>query len=264
MTFDAREVSTHDGAPLECYEITHGSTVWRLTSADSDVVCGGHTYTPATITRGEIDLSSEDGQSTLEIALPITHPIAALFIPDRPNHPVTLVLYAGHQDEAEWLIAWAGELKQPILKGSLATLTGMPAGRALRRTIPATSFQPDCNWPLFSPACGLTRNSHGHVATITGISGCYIAAADFGSHPNYYFRLGEVVGPDGETRSVWNHENTVITLREPFRNLAVGDLVTAYRGCSHTLAACAVFGNLTRFLGFPWVPGKNPFVSGVS
>jgi hypothetical protein len=261
MTFDAREISRHDGAPLECYEIAHGSSIWRLTSADSDAGWGGHAFTPTPITRGEIDLSSEDGQSTLEITLPRTHPIVALFIPGRPIHPVTLTLFAGHQDEAEWVIAWAGTLDQCSLKDSEATLTGMPAGRALRRTIPSTSFQRNCNWQLFTPPCGLSRANHACYAVIVSISDTLIEAAEFAAHSAGYFRLGEVVGPDDETIPATTSTGRFVTLQTPFHSLHVGDTVRAYPGCSHTTSACAVLGN-DHFFGFPWIPGRNPYVDG--
>jgi uncharacterized phage protein (TIGR02218 family) len=263
MTVDARERSVCDGAPLELYEIVHGSTAWRYTSADTAVVYDGHTYTPATITRGEVAMTVEDDQGQLEITVPRTHPVAALYIPGLPLHPVTLTVYAGHQDEAEWVIAWSGEFLSCAFKGSAATLTALPVSRLLRRLVPATTYQAGCNWHLYSAQCGLDRADYVVEATLTSVSGATIEADAFDTFDDRYFRLGEIVGPDGDARWVEEHLGRVITLQAPLASLAVGDVVHAYPGCTRTRAACQAFDNYEHFLGFAFVPNKNPFVSGV-
>jgi hypothetical protein len=81
-------------------------------------------------------------------------------------------------------------------------------------------------------------------------------------HASGRFTRGEVVGPDGETHWVVSHNGEAIELLTPFRDLSPGDVVTVYPGCSHDLAACSGFSNLAHFLGFPWAPTKNPYVTG--
>jgi hypothetical protein len=47
--------------------------------------------------------------------------------------------------------------------------------------------------------------------------------------------------------------------------ILVGDNVTLTAGCDRTRATCvAKFNNLANFMGFPYIPTKNPYSSGLT
>lgn len=264
MTYDAREKSGHDAAPVELFRFICGAHSWCMTSADQAQSYLGLTFAPEAIERGEIDESDEDAQGSLELTVPRTSPVAALFIADLPPAPVVLEVYRMHRGDAEVLLLWAGEIASAEFTGSQATLTGIPVGRVLRRALPPFTFQAQCNWALFSPGCGLDRNAYRQAATVSAVSGFTVTASAFGTHPDGYFRSGWLEDAAGEKHWITNHVGSVVTLQTPFRSLAVGDAVSAYPGCDRTITACVAFANVGRFLGFPYLPPKNPFETGVS
>lgn len=264
MSYDARETDAYAGAPVELYRFTCAANTWTYTSADVAQSYLGVTYKPQAITRGEIDASDEDSQGSLEVTLPLTLPVALLFIADLPPAPVTLELFRMHRGDTEVVSLWSGEISKCDFAGSVARLTGQPVSRALRQQLPPNSFQAQCNWTLFSPQCGLDRNTYRVAATVTAVSGFDVTATEFASHADGYFTAGWLEDAAGEKHWIVAHVGDTVTLMTPFRSLAASDAVSAYPGCDRTIAACKVYGNLQRFLGFPYLPTKNPFVVGVS
>lgn len=263
MTYDAREKSPYAGSPVELYRFQSGAAQWTYTSADRSQSYLGFTFVPTNITRGALDSSDEDSQGALEITLLRTDAVAALFVPDLPARPVTLQVYRFHRGDAEVIPIWAGEIASAEFSSSSVKLTGLPVSRSLRKQLPSNSFQGQCNWALFSTQCTLAKASYKQTATISAVSGLTITATAFGTHPDGYFQSGWVEDANGETHWVTQHVGNVLTLLTPFRALTVGTSVDAYPGCDRTIAACKTFSNLIHFCGFPFIPGKNPFVHGV-
>lgn len=75
--YHAREVSPYSGEPIEGYKFSLttplGTTVWRYTSADTDItlpVEGVFTATP--ISRGRTMLRQDDFSGSVEIYVPFT------------------------------------------------------------------------------------------------------------------------------------------------------------------------------------------------
>lgn len=263
MSYDARELSVSGGAPVELYRFTCGGSTWAWTSGDVAQVALGLTFTPEPITRGEIDTGDEDTQGSLDVEVVRTNPVAELFIADLPPAPVMLELYRFHRGDAEIILFWSGEISVAEFRGSSVRLAGIPVGRVLRRPVPPHTFQAQCNWTLYSPQCGVDRNAYRVTASVTDVTGFTITAAEFGAHADGYFRAGWVETAAGERHWITDHTGSVLTLLTPFRSLAAGDAVYAFPGCDRTQAACLAFSNLDRHLGFPYVPSKNPFVTGV-
>jgi uncharacterized phage protein (TIGR02218 family) len=263
VVFDTRESSAHDGQPVELYLFTCGALKWCYTSGDAEVIYLGDHYLPESIARGPIDMNGEDEQGNIEVRLVRTNAIAAMFIPDLPTHTIYLAVFRYHRGDDEYQVFWTGEISSCSFKGSKVTLVGLPISRALRKQIPGVTFQAQCNWALFSGPCGLSKATYQVAATINAISGLYIGATAFGAHASGYFRSGWVETLSGETHWITDHVGSTLTLMTPFRSIVVGDIVYAYPGCDRTIAACKVYGNLLNYCGFPFLPTKNPFVSGM-
>lgn len=263
MTFDARESSGYSGQPVELYLFVCGSQKWCYTSGDTEVLYAGDHYVPDPISRGEIDMNGEDEQGNIELELVRTNPVAQMFIPDLPVNAVYLMVRRYHRGDDEYQVFWTGEISSCAFKGSTVTLAGLPVSRALRRQVPGLTFQGQCNWALFSERCGLHKTDFQVAATINAIAGVYIGAVAFAAHPSGYFRSGWIEDANGETHWITDHVGSTLTLMTPFRALSVGDTVYAYPGCDRTIAACKAYGNQARFCGFPFLPTKNPFVTGM-
>jgi hypothetical protein len=56
------------------------------------------------------------------------------------------------------------------------------------------------------------------------------------------------------------HVGETITLIQPMAEVEAGDLITLYPGCLRSFQICKnKFHNEVNYLGFEWIPTKNPF-----
>jgi hypothetical protein len=263
VTYDARETGVYTGAPLEAYLFSMGTQEFCYTPNDAEFTLAGKTYQPESIGGGDLDLSGEDEQGSLEITVPKDNPLVAMFVPDLPIRPLMLTVYAGHQNEAEWRVRWTGEIASCEVKGAVATLTGLPISRVMRRMIPSNTFSGPCNWEWGTGGCGLDRETYRELATVVLAEGLTVTAALFGTHDDGYYAGGWLESAEGEVHWITHHAAGVVTLMTPFRSLRNGQVLSAFPGCQHTIAACKTFGNLQHYLGCPWTPTKNCFVVGL-
>ena len=268
MSYDAKEKSQYGGSPVELYKFQIGSTLSYFTSADKDQTYASNTYLHDVITRSEIDASDEDQQGMLEVTVPRTNAIADVFVPNMPIYPVQLTIYRFHRGDAEVLQLWMGEVSGVSFSGSTVKLSCQPVGNVLRRQIPSTTYGAQCNWSLYSSQCGITASAYsdtGNVATVAGA----VLTVTMGDHPSGYFNNGFVLSAWGERTWILSHtrlssSSAQLTLMVPFSAIYAGAAVTVYAGCDRTTTDCKnKFNNLVKFLGFPYLPTKNPFVTGV-
>lgn len=270
MTYNARETGQYSGSPVELYRFIHGSQQLFFTSADKAQTYSGNTYVREAITRGEIDASDEDQQGMLEVTVPRTNAVADLFIPGMPTSPVILTLFRMHRGDAEVVQLWSGEITSVQFTGSVAKLSGQPVGAALRRTIPSTTFQGQCNWALYSAQCGVDKAAFVEAGTVSAVAAAVVTLTITHDRASGYFNNGFVVSASNERHWILGHvrlsaTSAQLTLMTPFTTLHAGDALTAYPGCDRTIADCKNrYSNLQRFLGFPYLPTKNPFVTGIS
>ncbi len=270
MSYDAKEKSQYGGSPVELYKFVYGSNTSYFTSADKDQSYASHTYLHDVITRGEIDASDEDQQGMLEVTVPRTNAIADLFIPNMPIYPVTLTIYRFHRGDSEVVQLWMGEVASIAFTGSTVKLSCQPVGNVLRRNIPSTTYQAQCNWSLYSTQCGISKTSFAEVATVATVAAAVLTLTISSDRASGYFTNGFVVSSWNERVWVLAHtrlssSSAQLTLMTPFSAISAGAVVTVYAGCDRTLADCKnKFSNLPKFLGFPFIPTKNPFVTGIA
>lgn len=260
MSFDSLEAA--GAPPLEIYEITQGASVWRETSADETVTYDGHDYVPSEITRGPLADSSESSGGALEIRLPRTHPVAALLIGPPPATPITIVLRQGHRGDANWAIAFTGQVLTPSFDKDtgLATLQCASAGQFLNQQSPGYYYQWPCGHVCFSELCGLVAADYRVSATVTAVDSLSVTAAAFAGYPDGYFNAGWVEDALGRRRFITSHVGETVTLSEPLPDLEVAAALQAFPGCDGFESTCeAKFGNLVNHLGFPRIPTRNPF-----
>ncbi len=127
-----------------------------------------------------------------------------------------------------------------------------------------------CNHALFGFGCGLNRDDHSFTAeilTLTPGQREMIIEGQRPSSPAGYFSGGHLNHPilAMEFAVAWSEfsgGNTKLKLATWHPEFNVGDTITAFAGCAHTVAACREFGNAANFGGFPHVPKKNPTTNG--
>lgn len=264
MSFDSLEKSQAAGNPVEFFKFVSGARSFWYTSADDEITYLGDLYTPETIVRGSLSQDDEEESGHIEITIPRTNPIAALYVPYTPEPAMALTLYQKHRSDPQ-VIAMAFTVASGRFQGSTCVLTCLPIFEVFRHSYPRNTCQAQCNWALYSAQCGVGRATFLVVGVVTTITGDTIQATAFGTKPDGWFNNGYVERANGERRWVVGHVGATLTLMSPFLDLTVNESVTAYAGCDRTEAVCkSKFNNVLNHLGFARVPNKNPFQTGVT
>lgn len=268
MSYDSKEQSVNSGQPYELYLFQTQNQVWRFTSADVDKSYQGATYRPQVISRTNTSASSEVKGGHIKVVIPKDQAIAQLFIAFIPSTPLTLVIYRGHdgEPESEMKVAFTGR----VLMGRFTTddtceLDCAPDTEILKRNIATACFQRPCNRILFDAGCGLVNSDWRVSGTVQAISadGLTITIASCATKPDGWFNTGYLErGVD--RRMIVSHTGSQITLIHPMQGLAGAAAVFVYAGCDHTYSGCTTkFNNGVNFMGWEWIPSKNPFSSGL-
>ena len=290
MSFDAKESGVYSGEPFELYRFAMGTVVWTYTSGDTAITYNAEVYEPEAIERAEIEQNRELESSTIQIEMPLTTVVAQQFIMFTPPDPVWLTIYAGHHGDSEVIVRFSGKIEQATLTDICKLRVRSTIG-ALRKRIPGPTYQQACNRMLYSDACGASMDGNGvypafvanhwtfkvgaigadgvTISVDQGASESSSFVSYWGTHfsddPTTLPRLdwGKLVAPTGHQMMIGSHSSAYqLVLKGRVPQLAVGDVVTVYRGCRRTLAHCNFYGRTHRFMGFDIQPGKNPF-SGV-
>lgn len=263
MSYAARTTSTFLGQPFEGYWFSCGTSHWRYASGDVPRVILGQTYTPAALSRDEIDQCQELRAGQTKVRLPLDNPVAQLFLPYLPAQPVDLVVYAGQEGDAETVVVFTGRVLAAEF-GTVCELTVVPESDALKQQLPGLLYQIQCPRVLGGAGCGVDLATYAVPATLSAVTGRTVQASAFAAKPDGWFAGGWVEGPGGARRLVVKHQGSTLTLFSAWQGLASGAEVTAYPGCDGTESCCASrFGNLLNHLGCARIPQKNPFSQGI-
>lgn len=260
MSYATRETSRYSGTPFELYLFESGAEAWRYTSGDVSRSFNGNTYTPESITRTEIDQNQELNSGSIKVEIPSTNEVAGRFISYIPDSPMSLVIYRGHDGEAESEIVtnFTGRVSMATFN-EICELTVVPEQDVLKRRIPGPKYQAQCNRILYDSGCGVDKTNYKVTGTVTDVSGNVVTSAIFGAKADGWFKAGYIESGT-KRRMILAHTGTQITLIAPMFGLSVGDSITAYAGCMRTRTDCiSKFNNFGRFFGFDKIPTKNPF-----
>lgn len=264
MTYDTRERSTQDGAPVELYEFTRGGGTERFTSADADVTFETNLYTAATLQRSQIETTAERARNALQIQCSREFPIAELFRVAPPSDVIGVTVRRFHRVDLDPAVIWMGRVLNCSFEGSGATLQCEPVSTSLKRPGLRRPYGRQCPHVFGSIGeglCNLDLTTVDTATTVTAIGTNTITVAALGA----YSYAGGVVGrdmPDGtiERRLILSASGLVLTLDRPFPGLVVSQAVVVVPGCDHTANTCnTVYANLPHYGGFPFIPIKNPF-----
>lgn len=267
MSYQALEVSTHDGRPVELFLFEHGGRRYQYTSADQPITVPGlGTFRqPEWIDRGEIVRSEEPSAGGVTVSLVRWDPVAALLNGLPPMDPVRLSIYRLHRDDVTDLRKiWSGSVHHPEFEGSVARLQCESVLAELNVDIPAIVYHPTCNRQLFSPPCGVSEASFTVVGYVTQISGEDVWADAFDAHPDGWFTGGRAKPPERPQRFIVEHEGARIRLAGAIPGLIVGDQLPITAGCDGLRSTCKTkYQNLINHFGFD-IPTRDPWVGRVS
>ncbi len=258
MSYESREISIFAGQPYELYLFEMAGQSWRLTSGEKIRYLGGQPCTPTPIRRSSIAKGGETSSNTNKVTMPRDHEIAQLFVGFTPPASMSLTIYRGHEGDSEIVVQFVGAVMHASFDED-CELECAPEERILSQRIPRIVVQAPCNKIIYSTACGAHPEDFKTDATVTGITGAVVTAAEFGGPADGWFTNG-YLQKGYFRRMIIRHVGTDLTLIQAIPGLAADDAVTAFAGCARTFAACKdKFTNGPNFMGFPWIPLRNPF-----
>lgn len=269
MTFDARESSRDEGAPITLYQFQYSATGFhRYTDADATVAFGGNDYGPIPISRGNIAASGTLDKTIIEVRTPFDSEISDRFLIAPPSQQVGLIIRQGHVGEAEFVVAWSGRVLACTREANEAVLACEPFSTALRRPGLRRHYQFGCPHVLYGTQCTANKAAATRAATVQAVGTTTVTLAPGweGAFTPAKFIGGQVEwsGEGGalEIRTILRRSGDVLTLAGLVRDLASLDSISVILGCNHQESDCQdLHANINSFGGQPWIPRLNPHSS---
>jgi len=272
-SFDVLESSVQDSRPIEVYTFGLGTTSFTYTSAEDPITLGTTVHEPIAIARSGVSQGAGDNVNTLTVTVPADNPFASKYVDLVPGQRATLTIVRLQRNESPTFNTQVVIYKGSVLSvrfpndGEVAEVAVRSLENAGNRRIPRYTFMAQCNHLLYGPGCDVSTVAFNDVGTVTAVSGSVITVSGgVGSRPANFFR-GGFVKPSAESdfRLIVAHSGANLTLLLPFATSILGASVQAFAGCDHRFRGdCATkFDNIHSYGGFPYVPRKNPFVSGL-
>jgi uncharacterized phage protein (TIGR02218 family) len=254
------------GVVAELYTITlRDESVLRYTTADIDLVRGGHTFLSGVLLIERQEITTGVGVEVADVSL-------SLYAPDDftlSGQAFSAFVNGGGFDGAHIKIERARTGYTVHLFEGLVTdanadfikadITVSAPTVLLNIEMPRYTYKAGCIYTVYDNGCGVLEANFANPATAASGStsrrlNCALAQADG------YFDLGKVVftsgANNGAVRSIKNYAPGVVTLSYPLSvTPAVGDAFTAYPGCDGRRTTCKdVFDNEANYRGYPYIP----------
>jgi len=265
MTYSASEKSTFDGAPIEMYEFTRGSSRWRYTSDAEDIVLASSVYKAITMERGNLESSSEIGRANLKVEVPRDLDFVSQYLVYPPSEVCTLTLKRNHRGapEDEAVVIWMGRLLNLDWRTTTVVLDCEPVYTSITRMGLRKQYSRTCSHVLYGEGCRLNNTVWQTDGSVLAILANHIQVGVAGTFPEDYFSGGYAEWDfEGrkEKKMILKHVDEDLDLAGWPTGLTGGANITLFPGCDHTLSTCKnKFNNTPNYGGFPFIPGKNPF-----
>lgn len=157
------------------------------------------------------------------------------------------------------LTMFYGRVTEVDVDRTVATIKANTHMELLNLQWPWRVYQPGCARTLYDAGCTLNPASFSNSATVTSgstvnvIHSNYSQATDTATLGTVTFTSGVL---NGLSFTIQKQTSGNLTVFTPLPSVpAVGDTMTVYFGCDHTLATCnSKFSNLQHFAGQPTVP----------
>ena len=266
MTYAVKDISVHDGAPIECYEFIASHKTWYLTSYHSPVTVDGHEYTPTPITRTALEISSIiDSPHTMDFSIPSDHELAKTFcflVSPKELSVVVRRVHEGDNYATDFRIEWRGHIAGASINGHWGVIkTSSLIQTQLNGFLSSVYYQKSCNHVLYDERCKVLREDFTVTAVVTKIQN-QIITVDNMVYPDEELENGTMtVVRTGEQQGIISNETNVMRIGYPFFDIVVGDTVELTLGCDHQrLGHCKNrFDNVVNYGGTDFVPEINPF-----
>jgi uncharacterized phage protein (TIGR02218 family) len=271
MSYPVIEISRDDARPIELYHFAYTLNNWYYTSADRAITYNSNVYAPAPISSSSRQSTSDPTKANLTITMAGDSPIGDIFRVQPPSEPVIVTIFGEHYLDGSIAVLWKGRVTgSEWMDGSLLKLTVESIFSSLQRPGLRRRYQYGCPFALYGEDCGVPRDDWKEEYVVTSISGPTLIIGSTIGKPAQWYAGGYATwinDTKGNTeRRMIRSSDTVtgaIDLSAMSTGLHVGQPITLYPGCDHTLEGangCAPkFNNFRRYGGTPYIPTKNPF-----
>ncbi|WP_019562272.1 DUF2163 domain-containing protein [Caldimonas manganoxidans] len=253
---------------LELYAFDSNSAQFHLTPHEFDVDLDGTVYVSTPIERNALALGAEAAKSALELKLPpncdlVRHLLAASLTGEATS--ITLrIARRGTWGDYWWVAGtrWMGRVLGVEVADDGARVRCESAQVSLKRIGLRRLYSRKCSHVLYSAACGATpitasaivSNSTGRSVDLDGGVPSSVSGGLAG---------GWLQTTEGARHMIVSEMGSGVELLYPVA-IEAGTEVLLTVGCDHSTATCqARFNNLENYGGFPAIPSKNPFSTGV-
>lgn len=251
---------------IELYAFQSATATFHLTPHEFAVDLGGQAYASAALSRSALALGAEAAKTALHLRLPpdqalVSHLLASAIT----GQVTTLTLRLARHDGIGWAISgtrWVGRVLGVEIADDLAQVACESAQVSLKRIGLRRLYSRQCTHVLYSDACGAQPVAHS--ATVQSVAGRRVALVG-GTPPALLAALpgGLLQLASGARHMIVGADAAGVELLAPLQ-LPAGTVVQLVAGCDHSTATCAArFNNLNNYGGFPFLPNKNPFSTGV-
>ena len=264
MTYDTNLAETEQVGLPEFYKLVYGGVTEYYTTWAKSLTFLGHVYTSAPLKRSGFSLDNEFNTVKLTIQAPVVEAFSR-YISNQPIDPTIVTVYRVLKtDLADYVILFSGRVLRVSVKDRQASAQCEANSDILDFAWPRFMFQSYCNHDLFDTGCALGDGPFLVEGAVT-INGAELTSAVLGGYANGYFTGGRAAYGSDE-RLITNHVGSVVTLQVPFDSrVSAGTVVNFYPGCDGSPDTCKnTFNNFTNFLGFPYIPSKNPVLWGIA
>ncbi len=257
---------------VELYEFTSNSAQFLLTPHEFDVDLDDRLYTSLPIKRNELALGAEAAKSALELQLPpdcdlVRHLLAIALT----GETTSITLRIGTRDwwddswgDYWWLSGtrWMGRVLGVEIADDVARVRCESAQVSLKRIGLRRLYSRKCSHVLYSSACGASPISASAV-----VIDRYGRNLEFEDEIPDSVRGGLAGGwlqtTEGMRHMIVTEYGSGVELLYPVA-IEPGTEVQLTVGCDHNTSTCeSRFDNLDNYGGFPAIPSKNPFSTGV-
>lgn len=273
--FNTYELSTMDSAAIElfkfeCIDYSSGSELvrryWYYTNYHTAVSYGGNTYEAMQISHSPTNVSQNPDDSQITVEISSLSKIITDNVINYADENIRLTIYKQQNFESDYtqevFTGWVIQIKINHLTSEIACDPGLSTSR---KPLLYIIYSTQCPVPLYSRACGVSKDAYTKDAIVIGTSGKTIYFSGDETDNSGYYKAGIVTTSDGQSRTIQSHHGNRIEVVRPFRDLNAGDTISLSRGCDHTVTTCAdIFNNIENFRGCPFMPNRSPFAgSGV-
>lgn len=264
------ETSKFEGNPIELYFFSRNDETWRFTSADYNFNDNGNLPIPFSgeflsrlIKRSSIAQGLEAVKNSVKLEVAPNFEIVDQFrgLPDPGVISVTMIRLHPTDTSFEYQILWTGRVLGSKIEPDRAELNCEPVTVSLKRNGLRRLYSKVCTHVLYGNECGVSRQPQYFI--VNDIDGLKLTLdANTGVINN--FAGGYIEDQLGFNKTMVESSGGFEMILSRVMKVAIGDEITAYTGCNHTTSDCVnKYNNIENFGGFPWIPTKNPFDTGI-